>query len=139
MFKRDKTPETAPTPSTHGSSAAPAEDAATVAENLAQWTTHLFRSEGRLVGSVRVRRDPEEATTWQVGRLMVAPDLQGKGLGRALLAHAEGLAPAGTRTFWLNTGADQERLLRMYKKAGYRVVGPGDGPGTLDLTRPARR
>ncbi|MBD4599695.1 DUF3043 domain-containing protein, partial [Xanthomonas citri pv. citri] len=28
MFKRDKTPETAPTPSTHGSSAAPAEGAA---------------------------------------------------------------------------------------------------------------
>ncbi len=116
---------------------APSEDAATVADNLAQWTTHLFRSEGRLVGSVRVRTDPREPTTWQIGRLMVVPDLQGRGLGRALLAHAEGLAPVGVRTFWLNTGADQERLLRMYKKAGYRVVGPGEGPGTVDLTRRA--
>ena len=125
------------TPSQHWWGA-PAEDAATVADNLAEWTTHLFRSEGRLVGSVRVRTDPREPTTWQIGRLMVAPDLQGRGLGRALLAHAEGLAPADVRTFWLNTGADQERLLRIYKKAGYRVIGTGEGPGTVDLTRRAR-
>lgn len=118
---------------------APAEDAATVADNLEHWTTHLFRSQGRLVGSVRVRRDPQEPTTWQIGRLMVAPDLQGRGLGRALLAHAEALAPADVRTFWLNTGADQSRLLRLYKKAGYRVCGPGEGPGTVDLSRPVRR
>lgn len=118
---------------------APAEDATRVADDLAHWTTHLFRSDGRLVGSVRVRTDPQEPTTWQIGRLMVAPDLQRRGLGRALLAHAEARAPAGTTTFWLNTGADQDRLLRMYKKAGYRVVGPGEGPGTVDLTRRARR
>lgn len=117
---------------------APAEDAATVAENLEQWTTHLFRAEGRLVGSVRVRRDPQETSTWQIGRLLVAPDLQGRGLGRSLLIHAESLAPADVRTYWLNTGADQPRLLRLYKKAGYRVTGPGAGPGTLDLTRRVR-
>lgn len=118
---------------------APAEDAGTVAENLGQWTTHLFRSEGRLVMSVRVRRDPHQPTTWQIGRIMVAPDLQRQGLGRALLAHAEALAPADITTFWLNTGADQPRLLRICKKAGYRVVGPGVGPGTVDLVRRADR
>ena len=118
---------------------APAEDATTVAEDLAQWSTHLFRSEGRLVGSVRVRRDPHDPQTWQIGRLMVVPDLQGRGLGRALLTHAEALAPGDVTAFWLNTGADQPRLLRIYKKAGYRVVGPGSGPGTVDLTRAARR
>lgn len=122
------------TPSQHWWGA-PAEDTATVADNLEQWTTHLFRSEGRLVGSVRVRRDPQEPTTWQIGRLMVAPDLQGRGLGKALLAHAEDLAPADVTTLWLNTGADQPRLLKMYKKAGYRVIGPGSGPGTVDLSR----
>ncbi|MDN5716662.1 MAG: tRNA (guanosine(37)-N1)-methyltransferase TrmD [Janibacter sp.] len=118
---------------------APAEDAATVADNLEQWTTHVFRSGGRMVMSVRVRRDPEEPTTWQIGRLMVAPDLQHQGLGRALLAHAEALAPADITRLWLNTGADQPRLLTMYKKAGYRVIGPGEGPGTVDLSRPLRR
>lgn len=114
---------------------APAEDAVSVADDLERWATHLFRSQGRLVGSVRVRRDPQEPTTWQIGRLMIAPDLQGRGLGRALLTHAEALAPADVTTLWLNTGADQSRLLKIYKKAGYRVTGPGAGPGTVDLTR----
>ena len=49
---------------------------------------------GRLVASVRARRHPDDATRWEVGRLMVAPDLQGRGLGRELLALAESLAPA---------------------------------------------
>ncbi|WP_068262980.1 tRNA (guanosine(37)-N1)-methyltransferase TrmD [Janibacter limosus] len=118
---------------------APAEDASAVADSLEQWTTHVFRSGGRLVMSVRVRRDPAEPTTWQIGRLMVAPDLQHQGLGRALLAHAEALAPSDITRLWLNTGADQPRLLKMYKKAGYRVIGPGEGPGTVDLSRPLRR
>ncbi len=116
---------------------APAEDAGTVAADLTGWATHTFRSGRRLIGSVRVRRDPAEPTTWQIGRLMVVPDLQGRGLGRELLAFAESLAPPDVRTLWLNTGADQPRLLRMYRKAGYRVVGEGEGPGTVDLTRRA--
>ena len=114
---------------------APAETAEQVRADLGAWTTHTFRSEGRLVASVRVRRDPADAATWQIGRLMVVPDLQGRGLGRGLLAYAEALAPHDVRTYWLNTGADQSRLLRMYKKAGYRTCGPGEGPGTVDLTK----
>ena len=54
MFKRDKTPETAPTPSTHGSSAAPAEDAA-VAE-----AGPRDRSQGKK-GPTPRRRDQEAA------------------------------------------------------------------------------
>jgi tRNA (guanine37-N1)-methyltransferase len=61
------------------------------------------------VGSVRGRRDPQDASMWQVGRLMVAPDLQGRGLGRALLAHAEAAAPADVTTYWINTGRGSER------------------------------
>ena len=117
---------------------APAEGADTVAEDLDHWSTHTFRSGGRLVGSVRVRRDPSEPTTWQIGRLMIAPDLQHRGLGRELLAFAESLAPSDVDTYWLNTGADQQRLLRIYRKAGYRIVGEGEGPGTVDLTRRAQ-
>ncbi|KQU70584.1 tRNA (guanosine(37)-N1)-methyltransferase TrmD [Phycicoccus sp. Root101] len=110
-----------------------------VVYGLTQWLTWMVRSEGRLVGSVRGRRDPEDPATWQVGRLMVAPDLQGRGLGRALLAHAEAAAPADVVTYWVNTGQGSERNLRTYRKAGYRAV-PGEGsyPGTVDLTK-ARR
>jgi tRNA (guanine37-N1)-methyltransferase len=110
-----------------------------VVEALGEWTTWTWRSSGRLVASVRVRTSPTDPTLWQIGRLMVAPDLQGRGLGRALLAHAEAQAPAGTAAYWLNTGASSERNLRIHRKAGYRVQ-PGEGafPGTVDLVKPRR-
>ena len=106
---------------------------------LSQWQTWTVRAAGRLVGSVRGRRDPHDASTWQVGRLMVAPDLQGRGLGRALLAHGEAAAPADVAAYWINTGRGSERNLRTYRRAGYRAV-PGEGayPGTVDLLKPRR-
>jgi tRNA (guanine37-N1)-methyltransferase len=110
-----------------------------VTDDLGRWRTWVFRSGGRLVASVRGRIDPQDPTTWQIGRLMVAPDLQHRGLGRELLAFAEAQAPAGATAYWLNTGAGSDRNLRIYRKAGYRVR-PGEGsfPGTVDLTKRRR-
>ncbi|GGL40903.1 tRNA (guanosine(37)-N1)-methyltransferase TrmD [Phycicoccus endophyticus] len=116
-----------------------------VRRGLADWTTWVARvpaggsAPGRLVGSVRGRVRPGDPSVWETGRLMVAPDLQGAGLGRALLALAEAGAPTSVRTYWLNTGRVSEANLRRYRRAGYRPV-PGEGsfPGTVDLTR-ARR
>jgi tRNA (guanine37-N1)-methyltransferase len=104
---------------------------------LQEWQTWVVRSGGRLVGSVRARVSPEHRSVWQIGRLMVAPDLHGRGLGRALLGHAEGAAPPHTTTLWLNTGAGSTRNLKTYRRAGYRVVpGAGTFPGTVDLVKP---
>lgn len=47
---------------------------------LRTWTTWCVRSGGRLVGSVRAKRDGD---TWNIGRLMVAPDQRHSGLGHA--------------------------------------------------------
>ncbi len=107
-----------------------------VRQGLREWRTWVVRDSGRLVGSVRGRRSAQDPSTWEVSRLMVAPDLQGRGIGRALLAFAEGAAPEDARTLWLNTGRGSADNLRMYKKAGYRI-GPGEGtfPGTVDLTK----
>ena len=106
---------------------------------IAAWTTWTMRAGARLVGSVRARVAPEDDSLWQIGRLMVAPDLQGRGLGRALLEFAEAQAPAGATAYWLNTGARSDRNLRIYRKAGYRVrPGAGSLPGTVDLTKPRR-
>ena len=69
MFKRDKTPETAPAPSTHGSSAAPAEGAA-VAE-----AGPRDRSQGKK-GPTPRRRDQEAARR----RTLVPEDRKGLGL-----------------------------------------------------------
>ncbi|WP_329957574.1 GNAT family N-acetyltransferase [Nocardioides anomalus] len=78
----------------------------------------MVRSEGRLVGAVRGRL---EGTAWDIGRLMVAPDLQGRGLGRVLLDHIQAAAPAEATSYVLFTGARSADNIRMYKKAGFRV------------------
>lgn len=110
-----------------------------VTQGMRDWQTWVVREGGRLVASVRARSHPEDDSTWQIGRLMVAPDLQGRGLGMALLAHAEAQAPSGTAAYWLNTGSGSDRNLRSYRKAGYRVQ-PGEGtfPGTVDLLKRRR-
>ena len=99
-----------------------------LAESLADveaWTRTdtvlVARSAGRLVGAVRGRAGDDG--TWDIGRLMVAPDLQGRGLGRELLGLIEEAAPETTTGFALFTGAGSARNQRMYKKAGYRLRG----------------
>ena len=122
-----------------------AEELADVVAGLGEWTTYAVRvrsadgSPGRLVGSARGRVRPVDATFWEVGRLMVAPDLQGRGLGRELLSLAESLAPSGVTGFWLTTGVLEEGNQRFYKRAGYRLV-PGEPtyPGAVDLTKRRR-
>ena len=78
-----------------------------------------------------------EGEVWHIGRLMVAPDLQGSGLGRALLEAVEAEAPAEATAYALFTGAGSKRNQRMYKKAGYRLRGE-IAPGVVRLTKPVR-
>jgi tRNA (guanine37-N1)-methyltransferase len=100
-------------------------------------TTLVARSAGRLVGAVRGRRHGEGGETWDIGRLMVAPDLQGQGLGRLLLERIEAVAPPGTTRLELLTGAGSLRNQRMYKKAGFRPRGEA-GPGVVRMSKPRR-
>jgi tRNA (guanine37-N1)-methyltransferase len=101
-------------------------------------TTFVARSAGRLVGSVRCAVDPDDGA-FDIGRLMVAPDLWGRGLGRALLEHAERAAPFGATTYRLVVAADNDRAVRMYRRAGYRSRPGGGLPGVLVMTRRRRR
>jgi tRNA (guanine37-N1)-methyltransferase len=104
---------------------------------LTEWTTLVVRSGSRLVGAVRGRLDGD---VWHVGRLMVAPDLRGRGLGRWLLERIEAAAPPDARRLSLFTGAASSDNLRMYKKAGYRFEPeqPED-TGVVRLGKPLRR
>lgn len=71
---------------------------------------------GRIVGAVRGRL---AGTTCLVGRLVVAPDRQGQGLGTALLtALHEQIADA--TAFDLFTGHLSDGNLRLYRRLGYR-------------------
>lgn len=98
---------------------------------IARDTVLVARSAGRLVGAVRASLHGEE---WDIGRLMVAPDLAGRGLGRTLLARIEALAPGSATAYALFTGAGSTRNQRMYKKAGYRLHGEIE-PGVVRMTK----
>jgi tRNA (guanine37-N1)-methyltransferase len=111
--------------------------------DVERWTSTdtviVVRSAGRLVGAVRARLViGEHGTVWDIGRLMVAPDLQGQGLGRELLERIEELAPPEATTFELFTGAGSLRNQRMYRKAGYRLHGEAY-PGVVRLSKKPRR
>jgi tRNA (guanine37-N1)-methyltransferase len=104
---------------------------------LEAWTTFVVVSGGRIVGSARARAGGPGGTVWDVGRIMVAPDLQGRGLGRYLLELIEEAAPAEVTSYSLFTGAGSTDNIRMYKKAGYRLRGPAPGPaGAVVMTKP---
>jgi GNAT superfamily N-acetyltransferase len=104
-----------------------------VAGWLSRWRAWCVRRQGRLVAAVRARA---EGTTWEIGRLMVAPDLAGQGLGRWLLDYAERQAPARMTTYSLFTGVHSHRNLALYQRAGYVVRPDADTPpGITALTK----
>jgi len=113
------------------------ESLADVRDWMEDWTVFVAVSAGRLVGAVRGRLSHSAA--WDIGRLMVAPDLQGRGLGRLLLETVEGAAPEGVTRLRLFTGAQSQDNLRMYRKAGYRLLGPYEhDPNAVRLEKPLR-
>lgn len=86
----------------------------------------------RMIGAVRARIDDGLLL---IGRLAIAPDAQGKGIGTLLLAEVERRGrDAGAREAELFTGSLSEANLRLYEREGYaesqRV--PGDD-GTAQI------
>jgi ribosomal protein S18 acetylase RimI-like enzyme len=75
----------------------------------------------RIVGSVRLR---VADGTGHIGRLGVAPDLQGHGIGTRLLRAAEDAAPLDVHRFELFTGVKSRRNIQLYQHLGYRVIDP---------------
>ncbi|GAB2668884.1 tRNA (guanosine(37)-N1)-methyltransferase TrmD [Kribbella swartbergensis] len=90
----------------------------------------------RIVGSVQTTVDGSVA---RIGRLIVAPDWQGRGLGSRLLRVAEQLAPAEVTSYELFTGAESDRNLGLYRKAGYREVRRERQTAKVELVLLAKR
>jgi tRNA (guanine37-N1)-methyltransferase len=73
----------------------------------------------RIIGSIQLAIS---GPVGRIGRLMVAPDWQRKGIAAKLLQVAEKTAPAEVTTYELFTGAASERNLQIYRNAGYREI-----------------
>jgi GNAT superfamily N-acetyltransferase len=72
--------------------------------------------EGRIVGSVRAYM---RAGTCYIGKLIVHPDFQNRGIGTRLMHEIEGCFPDAGR-YELFTGHKSGRNLYLYQKLGYR-------------------
>src|SRR5512136_1700415 len=73
--------------------------------------------DGRIIGSVRAYL--QEGTCY-IGRLIVHPDFQNRGIGAKLLRAIEGHF-AQAKRYELFTGEKSERNLYFYQKWGYRI------------------
>ncbi|MGC4771492.1 GNAT family N-acetyltransferase [Micromonospora sp. DT44] len=90
----------------------------------------VARSGHRLVGSVRAHLVGDTA---HVGRLAVAPDQQGRGVGARLLTAIEEACAGRAARFALFTGADSARTLALYQRYGYRIVAHRPDPNGTPL------
>lgn len=83
----------------------------------------------RIVGAARARLDGELLL---IGRISIAPDQQGNGVGTALLSAVEGRGRnAGATEAELFTGSLSEANLRLYEREGYRETQRIDGDGGI--------
>ncbi len=101
-------------------------------QTLAEVEAELQRNDGcvahigpRMVGAVRARRDGDLLL---IGRLAIAPDQQGHGIGSRLLAAVEAAGrDAGATEAELFTGSLSEANLRLYEREGYAETERVDG------------
>jgi ribosomal protein S18 acetylase RimI-like enzyme len=85
-----------------------------LADELARSSCLAALAGSRLVGAVRTR---ERDGVLHVGRLVVAPDLQGRGIGTRLLLAAERSTTLPRAALF--TGARSTASLRLYRRHGY--------------------
>lgn len=70
----------------------------------------------RLVGTIRVGMEGDKAN---LGRLAVAPDVQGHGIGTKLLFAVLKHLPDNTKEVWVFTGQNSKHNIALYNQAGY--------------------
>ncbi|MFJ8582517.1 GNAT family N-acetyltransferase [Micromonospora sp. NPDC093277] len=101
--------------------------------SMSTWQLWCVRRHGRLVAAVRARTHKR---AWLIGRLMVAPDQAGNGIGSWLLSYVEEQAPEETTHHELFTGHRSTRNIRLYERAGYALTTADDTPdGSVHLTK----
>ncbi|WP_189001432.1 GNAT family N-acetyltransferase [Deinococcus roseus] len=97
--------------------------------DLQQQTVLVLRSGDQLIGSVRAH---QQNHTCHVGRLMVHPSHQGKGLGQLLMQHIEEKF-AGVQRYELFTAKVSVGNIRLYQKLGYQIFLERETPQAVCL------
>ncbi|MCS7462681.1 GNAT family N-acetyltransferase [Paenibacillus doosanensis] len=93
--------------------------AQTLEELRQQFDNHVILKasmDGTIIGSVRAY---DQDGTCYIGKLMVHPNHQNKGIGKLLMNAIEELFPASR--YELFTGSKSERNIALYEKLGYGV------------------
>lgn len=107
------------------------QDVATTAERIEDAETYVADLKGRIVGTITLYAgDPDLTCAWYArpdvahfGQFAVLPELQGQGIGSALIAVVEDRARAlGKAELALDTAEPATHLVDLYKKRGYRTV-----------------
>lgn len=91
----------------------------TLPEIMSEFETKVFLKtmcSDNIIGSVRAAID---SGTCQVGRLIVHPDYQRKGIGTLLMNKIEAAFPNAER-FELFTGTKSTNNIRLYRRLGYQ-------------------
>lgn len=91
----------------------------TIEEIRDEFKTHIFLkavSEHSIIGSVRARI---MGNTCHIGRLIVHPEWQNRGIGTRLMTEIEVIYQAVPR-FELFTGLHSDKNLYLYRKLGYK-------------------
>lgn len=91
---------------------------ASIHEDIAMMTVLVAMRAESIVGSVRGRLSE---STCHIGRLIVEPQWQSRGIGTALLAAIEARFPEA-ENFELFTGSKSSGNLRLYQRLGYQVI-----------------
>ena len=76
-------------------------------------------SSNQIIGSVR--GNIYNGTDCYIGKLIVHPDFQNQGIGKALMYEIENYFPT-CHKFTLFTGEETPNTLCLYKKVGYQVI-----------------
>jgi ribosomal protein S18 acetylase RimI-like enzyme len=93
----------------------------------------VIRAGGRDAGVLRLE---ERAGALYIAVLEVAPELQGRGLGTAVLLHVLERAAAERRSVALRVHRANVRARRLYERLGFRVAGETDAKYELRYNGP---
>lgn len=100
-----------------------------IREEFSKCTFLKQTASGKIIGSVRAVVNDNRCN---IGRLIVHPDFQGRGIGTKLILTVEREFP-NVKRFELFTGSKSDRNIHLYEKLGYKIFAKKPLSGLVEL------